>query len=410
MPEKRDRALLFAVAFAARLAAAAARGLLSVRFGDSLAYVSAAQRLVREGSYPGNTDRFFFRAPGYPFFLAASTLGHPGWIALDKVWNALLGALFVVVLAAIARRVFASREVALAVGGIAALHPPFLFLGSQIQSEPLYLVLAAAAGFLLLVCVDRPSSGMGLLAGGSLALASLVRPSALVLFPLLAAPLFDRRYPPRVRRALAGSAVLGFCLALAPWTLRNAVRFHAVLPVNDEAGFTFYQGNSDWNVRFYRLRSGDDYRKWIAEMNLAMQSRWGSDIPGLADPNPSRRSFALAAAGIRWARAHPREEAWLLGKKALEWLRPGASPLVRSRTVVALTTIYYGALFLVAAVGLATARRRGIVGFCIATLAITMALHVALLVLLRYRMASWDPILILYAPSGILRVLGGIRR
>jgi len=410
LPEKRDRALLFAVAFAARLAAADARGMLSVRFGDSLAYIGAAQRLVREGSYPGNTDRFFFRAPGYPFFLAASTLGHPGWIALDKIWNALLGAAFVVLLAAIARRVFASREIGLAVGGIAALHPPFLFLGSQIQSEPLYLVCAAAAGFLLLVCVDRPSSGMGLLAGGALAAASFVRPSALVLCPLLAAPLFDRRYPPRVRRALAGSAVLGFCLLLAPWTLRNALRFNAFLPVNDEMGFVLYQGNSDWNVRFYRLRSSEDYRSWLAEFNLAGTTKWNTEIPGLAAPNTVRPSSALAAAGVRWARTHPREEAWLLWKKATEWLRPGASPLVRSRAVVAMTTIYYGALFLAAAAGLAASRRRGIAAFCVATLAITMAVHVALLVLLRYRMASWDPILILYAPSGILRIFGEIRR
>ena len=321
MPEKRDRALLFTVALAARLAAAAARGFASIRFGDSLAYVRAAERLVREGSYPGHTDPFFFRAPGYPFFLAVSTLGHPGWIALDKVWNAVLGAAFVVLLAAIARRVFAGRAIALAAGGLAALHPAFLFLGSEVQSEPLYLVLAAGAGFFLLVCVDRPSSGMGLLAGGSLALAALVRPSALALSPLLAAPLFDRRYPPRVRRALAGSALFGFCFALAPWMLRNAVRFHAVLPVNDEAGFVLYQGNSDWNVRFYRLRTPEEFRKWMAEFNLAVAAKWW-EIARLDGPIPPRSSAALAAASLRWARAHPREEAWLLWKKTLDWLRP----------------------------------------------------------------------------------------
>ena len=381
-----------------------------MRFGDSFAYIGAAQRLLREGTYPGNTDGLFFRPPGYPFFLAASTLGHPAAIAADKLWNAALGAAAVVVLAAVARRIFDSRAIALAAGGIAALHPPFLYLSSQVQSEALYLSLASAAGFLLLVCVDRPSSGMGLLAGAVLAVAALVRPSALVLAPFLAAPLFDRRYPPRVRRSLAATALAGFCLALAPWTIRNAIRFRTLLPVNDEAGFVFYQGNSGWNARFYRLRSLDEYRAWIAELNAAVTAKWAKEIPGLDGPNPAGRSLALASAAVRWARDHPREEAWLLWRKAREWLRPGASPLVRGWTVSLLTGAYYSVLFLFGAIGLAAARRRGIACFCVAMLAATMAFHVALLVLLRYRMATWDPVLILYAPSGILRLVGGVRR
>jgi 4-amino-4-deoxy-L-arabinose transferase-like glycosyltransferase len=407
---KRETAALFFAALVARLAAAAYRGFSSVRFGDSLAYIGTARRLLREGTYPSNTDGFFFRPPGYPVFLALSTAGHPEWIALDKVWNAALGAAAVVILAAIARRVFESRALALAVGVLAAVHPPFLYFSSEVQSEPLYLLLALAAAFLLLVCVDRPSSGMGLVAGGTLALAALVRPSTLALSPILAAPLFDRGYPARVRRALAVSAFLGFGVVLAPWVARNAIALKALLPVNDEAGFTFYQGNSDWSVRFYRLRSPQEYARWIDEMNLAMRTRWPAEIPGIADPNPGRRSAALLEASFRWIRGHPREEAWLLWKKAEGWIRPGASPLAWGRTVVVLTTVYYTSLFLSAGLGLATAQRGGVALACLSIALITMAVHVVFLVVLRYRMASWDPILILYAPAGVLRAFSGVRR
>ena len=409
MEAKRETVALFLAALTARLGTEAYQGLSSIRFGDSLAYIGAANRLLREGTYPANTDGLFFRPPGYPVFLALSTAGHPEWVVLDKLWNAVLGAAGVVILAAIARRVFESRPITVAVGGLAALHPPFLYLGSEVQSEPLYLLLALAAGFFLLVCADRPSSGMGLLAGGTLALAALTRPSALALSLVLAAPFFDRRYPKRVRRELAVSAFLGFVLVLAPWATRNAIKFHALLPVNDAGGFAFYQGNSDWNVRYYRLHSPAEYERWIDDLNAAVRTRWTGEIPGLADANPARRSAAFLRASLGWIRGHPRAEAWLLWKKAAEWMRPGASPLVRSNGVVVLTTGYYGLLFLFAAAGIASARRRGIAIACVSIAAITMAAHVVFIVVLRYRMASWDPILILYAPSGALRLFRGLR-
>ncbi len=403
MEAKRETAALFVAAFAVRLLAAWWKGFSSLRFGDSLAYIGAARRLLSEGSYPSRTDGFFFRPPGYPVFLAISTASHPGWVALDKIWNALLGAAAVVLIAAIARRVFEDRRVVLGAAALAAVHPPFVDFGSEVQSEALYLVLALSAAFLLLVCLDRPSSGLGLLAGGALALASLVRPSALALAPLLATPLFDRRLPTRVRRSLAASAIAGFVVVLAPWAARNAISFGAFLPVNDEAGFTFYQGNSDWNARFYRLRSPGEYARWLADLNDAMRTKWPEEIPGSADVNPGRRSRALLAASARWIRQNPGREARLLREKTAQWLRPGASSLLRGRVVVALTTIYYAALFLAAALGLATAGRKGVAFASVSILVATMAVHVAFLVLLRYRIASWDPILLLYAPAGALR-------
>jgi hypothetical protein len=77
------------------------------------------------------------------------------------------------------------------------------------------IALLAASIFLLRVTVERPSSGMGLAAGGALALAAACVPAALLFAPAFALPLADRRYPPAVRRALAGSGFLGLALGLA---------------------------------------------------------------------------------------------------------------------------------------------------------------------------------------------------
>ena len=45
-------------------------GFTTVRFGDAPAYLFAATEIARHGRYPISAEPFYFRAPGYPFFLA----------------------------------------------------------------------------------------------------------------------------------------------------------------------------------------------------------------------------------------------------------------------------------------------------------------------------------------------------
>ncbi len=188
---------LFLFALAARLAVTAVTGFTTVRFGDARAYLNAAETIVREGRYPARTDVFFFRPPGYPAFLAVATLGRPDSIPRAKVATAAVGALCAPLLAALSARMFRRRGLAIATGMVAALHPAFLVVASDVQSEPLFLALLLGSGILLLIASDRPSTTLALGAGGLLALAALTRSSALVLAPFLLAPMFDSRYPGR---------------------------------------------------------------------------------------------------------------------------------------------------------------------------------------------------------------------
>jgi len=73
----------------------------------------AATELVATGHYPKRTEPFYFRAPGYPYFLAAATLGHPRSVAAGKAINAVLGALA------------ASRHSWFSVGPLLQFEPPW---------------------------------------------------------------------------------------------------------------------------------------------------------------------------------------------------------------------------------------------------------------------------------------------
>ena len=59
-----------------------------------------------------------------------------------------------------------------------------------------------------------------------------------------------------------------------------------------------------------------------------------------------------------------------------------------------------------AAGGLAAASRRGVRAIAVSYLLLTMASHVVMIVVWRYRLAFWEPALLLYAIPGALRLAG----
>ena len=383
------------LAAAVRVAATAWVGFSTLGFGDARAYVSAAKTLAETGRYPPSTDVTFFRAPGYPVLLVAATFGDLRRIPMAKLANIALGSLSALLLAALSGRLFRHRGLAIATGIAAALNPSFILVSTDVQSEPLFLFLFLCSGLFLLSAADRPSSTHALVAGVFLALAALTRPSALMLVPLLLAPLLDRRHPLRARGHIAASALLGFTLALSPWTLRNALVFGELIPVNDAAGTAFYQGNSDWHVRFHELTSRAEYDRWLAGLDRDMREQW-RNLDGAVRNSPSARSRHFVRKALAERSDEPGSFARLLFQKAWDWLRPYPSPWFWPPGIVIATGCYYTLLLGFSAAGLLLAPRRGVALFCLALLAITMTAHVVVIVVWRYKVPYWDPILLLY--------------
>jgi 4-amino-4-deoxy-L-arabinose transferase-like glycosyltransferase len=400
-PRIRVKALLviFLLALGVRLAVVAYTGPTTARFGDALTYQLAARALADTGSYPLKTEAFYFRPPGYVVFLTIITLGRPERVLVAKLASALLGAFAAVILVAIAARLLGWREIAIAAGVGAALDPSLVMVSSDVQSEPLFLVLLLSAGFLLLASADRPSSTLAVAAGCLVGLAILTRPSALLVAPLLAATLFDRRWPLRARAHIATAAVLGAVLTVAPWLVRNAVVYREFVPVSDTGGVLFYLGNSDLMMRFYDVRSRLEYNRWSDDAYRMLDDRL-SDLRAAGIASPGAISRALRQEVLARISSEPVWAARLYLRKLWDWLRPYPNPLYWPRTVVfgigALYTIFY----LLAARGLLLAPRRGATLFALAFLFLSMAAHVLTLVSWRYRVPYWDPILILYGVFG----------
>ena len=84
------------------------------------------------------------------------------------------------------------------------------------------ILLVAAAAFLMQVALRRPSSNFAVASGACVALTAWFLPAALLAGLILAAPLFDQRWPIRARVHLAGSGLLGLVVFLVPWVLSSA--------------------------------------------------------------------------------------------------------------------------------------------------------------------------------------------
>lgn len=398
-------AVILLLALAVRLAVLTATGWEAPPSGDAEAYMRTAELVLATHAYPDNAEPMpFFRAPGYPVFLLLSTLGHPRAVAVDRAWNALLGTVSVLLLARLAGRLSGSRRVERYAGLLAAVHPAFAFLALGVQSETLTIFFLLLFAGQLLDAVDRGSPRDALGAGILLGLAALTRPSCLALAPLLTAPLFGVGTS-FYRRRGAVVAALGLALALGPWTVRNAARFGALLPVNDQFGFIFWVGNTQINEDYYRLETREAYDAFTRAVGAEVGSGRVRQIAA-ENPNPADRSRAFVRDASKWIRSHPSAWAHLMGEKVLDWLRPWASPLRWPAPVVAGTAAWYLALAALAAVGLVRERRAGVRLAALAVLFLSMATHVATQVVWRYRMVFWDPVLLIWASAGAAALLG----
>lgn len=184
-----------------------------------------------------------FRPPAYPLLLAGVyEVTGARWTA-GRLVGVALGVLAVLLLYLIARRLF-GRRVALCAAALAAIFPPLVWLNGSLPAESLFVPLVLGALLALLRHRDAPGPGWAAAAGGLVALAALTRANGAILLipavPAVAMAARGRRSRRGVRRAPVALAalVVAFGVVLAPWTIRNEITFHRLLPLGTGEGYT----------------------------------------------------------------------------------------------------------------------------------------------------------------------------
>lgn len=254
-----SRRLWLAVAALAALAAAQALA-VEVReerepFFDELRYRLYATNLLERGFYgdePGkwpataelrSVGYVAYVPPGYPFFLAGLRWAFGEGDTPIRVTQALLVGATVAAASLIALRLFGpvaavASAIALIATGVLATYSSFAL------SEVLATATLTTSVLLALVAFDRRSWRLMVAAGVALGLSALVRPQVL----LLPAPLAGWAFLSWGRGragAIAALALVGATLfTLTPWTVRNYLRLHSLVPVSTYSWINFWIVNN----------------------------------------------------------------------------------------------------------------------------------------------------------------------
>jgi 4-amino-4-deoxy-L-arabinose transferase-like glycosyltransferase len=198
-------------------------------------------KAVADGHGYVNPTEVFFRGhsvatathpPLYTLVIAAATkLGITGDEA-QRSLGCLFGAGTIALVGLLGRRV-AGEAVGLLAAALAACYPLLIAADGALMSETLYGLLIAFVLLLAYRLRDEPSAWRAVALGAAIGLATLTRPEALLLLPLL---LFARW------RWLA-IACLATALVVLPWTIRNWAAFDRRVLISTNDGVTLAGSN-----------------------------------------------------------------------------------------------------------------------------------------------------------------------
>jgi 4-amino-4-deoxy-L-arabinose transferase-like glycosyltransferase len=363
-----------------------------VAFADGRDYIFHMRHLCESGSYPDRGALPFFRAPGLPLFLLVVSGCDPEAVAPMKAALATAGVGSVLAVLALARRLRGERA-ALIAGLGAAVWPPLLLQDSDVSSEALFTPLLSGALVLTLAGLAGSSVLAMAAAGLTIGAAALTRPTALAVIPFLCVAVMLRRDVDRARRVLlAASLGLAATLTIAPWSLRNYLRYGELVIVNDAGPHTLWWGSHPLLSKPGGRPFLDRAEEFEREVGSAAK-----DVRGRAD-TPSGR-------GAIWRQMWAYLEYTL--RKAIGYWRPWLDPSAHRMRDVLASAACIVPLYVLAILGFRQLREdapweaRLIVAF----LMLGWAVHVPFHVVMRLRIPFSDPAMLALAGIALDRAL-----
>jgi 4-amino-4-deoxy-L-arabinose transferase-like glycosyltransferase len=314
--------------FGGRLALCAAAGLVVrlvyvlgpgrhvVGFGDYHYFHSAANSIARGDWFVANATH----PPLWTLLLGSVSWvggGDVGFLAHRAV-GCFVGALAVVLVGLLGRRVSGSDRVGLMAALLAALYPVLIGADGSLMSESLYGVFVLGA---LLLALRLRSSGdvrVAVALGAVIGLAALTRSEGLLLLVLLALPVAGgwRRF---------GACALACVVVVTPWLVRNWTEFDRPVLISANDGSLLAGANCKLTYH------GKDLGLWTtnclsprAFANEADQAaRWRSEGASYAGDHLGRLPVVMAVRELRtfdlyqpWRMTPFAEGRWLKMDKA----------------------------------------------------------------------------------------------
>ncbi len=301
--------LLFVLAFALRAALVltlrdVCTGPQGIASADDVEFNNLALRVSQGEGYVGDQGQpTSFRAPGWPLFLAGIYRLAGPCVPLVYAVLCFLGAVACVLTYILARELIAEGPARVA-GLLAAFYLPHIYFSAGFLSEALFVPCLTLGIWLFLKARQRSSLTLLILAGLALSWATLTRPFALLVWPILLAVLAltpSSRWS-RLPKMLAFTAAFFACII--PWTIRNQHVHGRFVLVATNGGSTFYGGNNERVAHEFRQLGN-----WLSTEELPHRD-WIVTAP--TEVEHDKREWQL---GLDWLRDHPTAVPLLAGYK-----------------------------------------------------------------------------------------------
>jgi len=374
-------------------------------FGDSESYWQLGRAIARKEPYAYGPDHLrTFRTPGYPALLAPLFwLREEPPVMWARALSAVLSTAAVGLVAALGWRLF-DRLTGLVAAAIAALYPESIALGVFVLSEAPFAPLMMLHLVLWVLAWQRGRHGWSLAAGIAAGLATLMRPSWLLMVPftavvlalLIVAWMNGEQRATALRRHFTIMAVslLGLVLAMTPWWIRNYRVSGRFVPTTLQVGASLYDGLSPVATGASDMRF---IGRFVAEQRAA-DAAAGGNHTGLFEDRLDRR---LRDASVQWATQHPRRVLQLVAVKLVRmWSPLPNAGEFQSRSLRLALFVTYTPLVVLALVGLWRYRHLGWpIWLCVLPAIYLTCLHVVFVSSIRYRGPAMLPLIVLAAAT-----------
>ncbi len=223
---------------------------------DEKYHVEVAQKIA-SGEGPDNEP--YYRAPLYPYFLAALYRATGGSLYWSRFIQILLASFLPLIVFLFGLKLF-DRRIAYWSSAIAVFYPTFLYYDASLLITSSMVLLTALLTWQLYYCQGRGPINF-VIAGVLLGLAGLARPNILLLGPallvwvwLVVKPLVGWKKA-LVRYLLIGAACLAVIL---PVTVRNYAVSDDFVLIAWQGGFNFFLGNNRQSTGWSATTPGID--------------------------------------------------------------------------------------------------------------------------------------------------------
>lgn len=282
---------------------ASAYHLLANNLADGRGYIrpfdfELLERLRPTAEYP----------PLFPALVSVASFLGVKSVEGQRLAMTLVGTGTVVAVGFLGRRV-GGPTVGLVAAGLAAVYPMLFLSDGVLMAETPYVLLVTVALLLAYRAADEPAPVRFAALGVVIGLSGLTRAEGLGLALLLVVPLAfaARSLPARRQVALAAVGVVAAGLVVLPWTVRNAVRMDAFVPVSNNLATALDGANCDL------VYSGDQIGLWRETFSTAgPEARALPQAEGcfegfdIDDPDfdEAATSARLRREGLEYARDH----------------------------------------------------------------------------------------------------------